>query len=48
MYKVIVLVILIFKNNSDWYKKLATWVGATKVSWPYEEESGKGGNCDFP
>jgi hypothetical protein len=25
MYKVIVLVILISKNNSDWYKKPATW-----------------------
>jgi hypothetical protein len=48
MYKVIVLVILISKDNSDWYKKPATWVGARKVSRPYEEQRGKGGNYGFP
>ena len=41
MYKVIVLVILISKDNSDWYNKPATWVGARKVSRPYEWGQGK-------
>jgi hypothetical protein len=36
LFKVIVLVILISKDNSDWYKELTTWVGAMKVSRPYE------------
>jgi len=48
MYKVIVFVILISKNNLDWYKKSATWVGVRKVSQPYEKWRGKGGNYGFP
>jgi hypothetical protein len=49
MYKVIVLVTLISKDNSDWYKTSATWIGARKVSRPYEEQRGKkGGDCGFP
>ena len=43
MYKLIVLVILISKDNSDWYKTSATWIGARKVSRPYEEQRGKRG-----
>jgi len=43
MYKVIVFVTLISKDNSDWYKTLATWIGARKVSRPYEEQRGKKG-----
>jgi hypothetical protein len=46
--KVIVLVILISKDNWDWYKTPTTWVGARKVSRPYEEQRGKGGNYGFP
>jgi hypothetical protein len=43
MYKLIVLVILISKDNSEWYKKPATWVGARKVSRPYTEQREKNG-----
>jgi hypothetical protein len=35
--KITVLVILISKDNSNWYK-----------SRPYEEKRGNGGNCGFP
>jgi len=47
MYKVIVFVILISKDNSEWYKKLATWVGARKVSRPYKEQREKWGIVVF-
>jgi hypothetical protein len=41
-YKVIVVVILISKDNSDWYKKTATWVGARKVNRPMKSKEEKG------
>jgi hypothetical protein len=47
LYNVIMLVILISKDNSDWYKEPATWVRARKVSRPYEEQRGKWENCGF-
>jgi hypothetical protein len=47
LYKVIVLVILISKDNSDWYKEPATWVRARKVSRAYEEQRGKWKICGF-
>jgi hypothetical protein len=48
LYKVIVLVILISKDNSNWYKESATWVEARKVSRSYEEQKGKRRNYGFP